>query len=208
MKTCVGRPKRVNMPGASGMASFRLLALLCATARAQITIGGGATNINLQTTPSLPGRGAAPPPPATGSLSAGDCMVVAFNTDSNVPNANKFAFVLLKDLPAGETISVTDDGWSSRYNTFNTMNAATNPGAQGGESHLSYVATQPVTASSSSACSLSSCPALSYKSASQHCLVSSSCFYACMRDPSRRARTPFSRAATRPRSRSSTCVRS
>jgi len=42
-------------------------------------------------------------------LSAGDIAIVEFNSDGN----DNFAFVALVDMPAGETIKFTDNGWFS-----------------------------------------------------------------------------------------------
>eukprot|EP00966_Prymnesium_polylepis_P320740 7377112-Prymnesium_polylepis.1 len=59
----------------------------------------------------------APPgsPPPLPPLSAGDCMVIGFNSDGS---SSDFAIVLLAPLRQGCSISVTDDGWNSAFNDF------------------------------------------------------------------------------------------
>ena len=56
---------------------------------------------------------AGPLSPAPPALGAGDCMVVGFNTGSQIhpEPPDDFAVVLLAPLYPGEQISATDDGW-------------------------------------------------------------------------------------------------
>eukprot|EP00966_Prymnesium_polylepis_P088607 2050492-Prymnesium_polylepis.3 len=70
-----------------------------------------------------------PPPPPVPPLSAGDCMVIGFHSDS----PDHFAILLLAPLGPGQTISATDDGWSTAY----TPNAFANHNV---ELHVSHTA--------------------------------------------------------------------
>eukprot|EP00966_Prymnesium_polylepis_P198281 4595059-Prymnesium_polylepis.1 len=78
-----------------------------------------------QPPPAPPSPPAPPAPPPLPPLSAGDCMIVGLN------DAKDFGIVLLAPLGIGQSISATDDGWST---------AVTPNAFRGLESHVTHAA--------------------------------------------------------------------
>ena len=80
---------------------------------------------------------------ATATMQAGDCAVVGVNMDSYAAST-QFAILLLSTVPAGVTISATDDGWDTRTNKFYSETASTDAGSDYNDRpydlHVSYVA--------------------------------------------------------------------
>ncbi|MCO6500991.1 MAG: T9SS type A sorting domain-containing protein [Vicingus serpentipes] len=56
---------------------------------------------------------------AAQTLNAGDIAFIGYNTDSNTPTHNDdFTWIALKDIPAGEIIYFTDEGWTNQTNDW------------------------------------------------------------------------------------------